>query len=119
MNFCQAPGSKCPRSLRSRTTWRWRWKRCACALSRRFPARALRWAVEEMERRYQLLSEAGVRNISGYNKLVENVKGNAKELLKSTEERIVSPPEPPKVAKPGKKMLIVDVADGESEDQAI
>ena len=28
-------------------------------------ALALRWAVEEMERRYQLLSEAGVRNIAG------------------------------------------------------
>lgn len=32
---------------------------------------ALRWAVREMERRYQLLSEAGVRNIDGYNRWVE------------------------------------------------
>ncbi|HZA51041.1 MAG TPA: DNA translocase FtsK 4TM domain-containing protein, partial [Myxococcaceae bacterium] len=32
-------------------------------------ALALRWAVEEMERRYALLAEAGVRNIGGYNKL--------------------------------------------------
>src|SRR5262249_51574881 len=38
-------------------------------------ALALRWAVEEMERRYQVLSEAGVRNIAGYNKLVENSEG--------------------------------------------
>lgn len=29
---------------------------------------ALLWAVEEMERRYSLLREAGVRNIDGYNK---------------------------------------------------
>jgi S-DNA-T family DNA segregation ATPase FtsK/SpoIIIE len=29
---------------------------------------ALRWAVNEMERRYALLSEAGVRDIKGYNK---------------------------------------------------
>ncbi|MBI2104217.1 MAG: DNA translocase FtsK 4TM domain-containing protein [Candidatus Omnitrophica bacterium] len=29
---------------------------------------ALHWAVEEMERRYQLLAEAGVRNIDLYNK---------------------------------------------------
>ncbi len=29
---------------------------------------ALRWAVQEMERRYTLLSEAQVRDISGYNK---------------------------------------------------
>ena len=34
-------------------------------------ALALRWAVEEMERRYALLSEAGVRNIGGYNKKLE------------------------------------------------
>ena len=30
-------------------------------------ALALRWAVEEMERRYELLSEVGVRSIDGYN----------------------------------------------------
>ncbi|HJM82477.1 MAG TPA: DNA translocase FtsK 4TM domain-containing protein [Nitrospinota bacterium] len=34
-------------------------------------AKALRWAVEEMERRYTKLSEVGVRNISGYNMLVQ------------------------------------------------
>lgn len=28
---------------------------------------ALRWAVEEMERRYKLLSDAGVKNIDGFN----------------------------------------------------
>ncbi len=37
-------------------------------------ALALRWGVEEMERRYALLSEAGVRNISGYNKKVEKLR---------------------------------------------
>jgi S-DNA-T family DNA segregation ATPase FtsK/SpoIIIE len=30
--------------------------------------RALRWAVEEMERRYMLLSDRGVRNIEAYNR---------------------------------------------------
>jgi DNA segregation ATPase FtsK/SpoIIIE, S-DNA-T family len=34
-------------------------------------ALALRWAVEEMERRYQLLAECGVRNIGSYNKKLE------------------------------------------------
>jgi S-DNA-T family DNA segregation ATPase FtsK/SpoIIIE len=34
-------------------------------------AMALRWGVEEMERRYQLLSECGVRDIASYNKRVE------------------------------------------------
>jgi S-DNA-T family DNA segregation ATPase FtsK/SpoIIIE len=32
---------------------------------------ALRWAVDEMERRYELLAEAGVRDISSYNKKIE------------------------------------------------
>ena len=32
---------------------------------------ALRWAVEEMERRYEKLSNLGVRNINGYNMRVE------------------------------------------------
>jgi S-DNA-T family DNA segregation ATPase FtsK/SpoIIIE len=41
--------------------------------------RALRWAVEEMERRYVLLSDRGVRNIETYNRKVlkENPKGGA------------------------------------------
>jgi S-DNA-T family DNA segregation ATPase FtsK/SpoIIIE len=34
-------------------------------------ALSLRWAVEEMERRYALLADAGVRNIQGYNKIIE------------------------------------------------
>jgi S-DNA-T family DNA segregation ATPase FtsK/SpoIIIE len=32
---------------------------------------ALRWAVDEMERRYELLAKTGVRDISGYNAKVE------------------------------------------------
>ncbi|RMG13527.1 MAG: DNA translocase FtsK [Deltaproteobacteria bacterium] len=34
-------------------------------------ALALRWAVDEMERRYQLLADAGVRGLAGYNKKVD------------------------------------------------
>ncbi len=34
-------------------------------------ATALRWAVAEMERRYQLFSDHGVRNVDGYNDLVD------------------------------------------------
>ena len=34
-------------------------------------ANALSWAVKEMERRYDLLAENGVRDITGYNQLVE------------------------------------------------
>ncbi len=38
-------------------------------------AMALRWGVEEMERRYQLLADCGVRNIASYNKMVEKDGG--------------------------------------------
>ena len=34
-------------------------------------ANALRWAVTEMERRYDLLAEAGMRDITGYNEAVD------------------------------------------------
>ena len=34
---------------------------------------ALRWAVDEMERRYQLFADAGTRNITTYNQRVEKV----------------------------------------------
>jgi len=32
---------------------------------------ALHWAVQEMERRYRLMAEEGVRNLAGYNKKIE------------------------------------------------
>ncbi len=37
---------------------------------------ALKWAVREMERRYQLLAQARVRNIAGYNEKVPELKEN-------------------------------------------
>ncbi|MBF5043729.1 DNA translocase FtsK [Aggregicoccus sp. 17bor-14] len=70
-------------------------------------ALALRWAVEEMERRYHLLSEAGVRNIAGYNKFVES------------SATVVKPVEGKKAQKPKKSALIIDVAEGETEDEAL
>ena len=33
---------------------------------------ALRWAVAEMERRYKLMSKMGVRNLAGFNLMIEN-----------------------------------------------
>ncbi|ANU25768.1 DNA translocase FtsK [Planococcus versutus] len=41
---------------------------------------SLKWAVEEMERRYQLFAHSGVRDISRYNKLVKE-KGNYAQHL--------------------------------------
>lgn len=35
-------------------------------------ANSLRWAVAEMERRYQLMSELGVRNLAGFNKKIRD-----------------------------------------------
>ncbi|QRK08892.1 DNA translocase FtsK 4TM domain-containing protein [Archangium violaceum] len=67
-------------------------------------ALALRWAVEEMERRYQMLSEAGVRNIAGFNKFVETQdaeKANAKPAEESAKK--ATPKKP-------KKVVVVDVA---------
>jgi S-DNA-T family DNA segregation ATPase FtsK/SpoIIIE len=66
-------------------------------------ALALRWAVEEMERRYQLLSEAGVRNIAGYNKLVESTATEVKDGA--------AEPAPKKKSKP-KNVLVLDAEDG-------
>ncbi len=39
-------------------------------------AGALSWAVNEMERRYDLIEEAGVRNIEGYNSIAVNNPGS-------------------------------------------
>src|SRR5690606_40037363 len=39
-------------------------------------ALALRWAVNEMERRYALLSEAQVRDIAGYNRKLPELEAS-------------------------------------------
>ncbi len=41
---------------------------------------ALQWAVDEMTRRYKLLSEAGVRNITGYNTMVDSKRASNKTV---------------------------------------
>jgi len=45
-------------------------------------ANALKWIVGEMEDRYQKLAKAGVRNISGYNKIVSESNGSQKQMEK-------------------------------------
>jgi S-DNA-T family DNA segregation ATPase FtsK/SpoIIIE len=40
-------------------------------------AAALRWAVEEMERRYELLARAGTRNLQSYNQRVDRMRAAA------------------------------------------
>src|SRR5207244_12950189 len=59
-------------------------------------AMALRWGVEEMERRYQLLAECGVRNIAGFNKKVEKEGDGARRPHRAPKEKrgvdLTSPP---------------------------
>lgn len=68
-------------------------------------ALALRWAVEEMERRYQMLADAGVRNIAGFNKWIERGRSGPHPV-------VITPRRP-------RKTLVVDVAEGESEEEAL
>jgi S-DNA-T family DNA segregation ATPase FtsK/SpoIIIE len=44
--------------------------------------RALKWAVEEMERRYRMMSEISVRNLTGFNEKVRNAIAKGKPLGK-------------------------------------
>ena len=43
---------------------------------------ALKWAVREMERRYRLMSQLGVRNIDGYNQRITNAKNQSKVMTR-------------------------------------
>jgi len=56
-------------------------------------AMALRWAVEEMERRYQLLADCGVRNIASYNKKLEK-EGDAAQIKPARSVREKKPTGP-------------------------
>ena len=66
---------------------------------------ALRWAVEEMERRYQLIGKLKVKDLKTYNEKVAR--------LKKGEIAPEAPAEPPK------KVVVVDVAQGETEEEAL
>lgn len=46
-------------------------------------ARGLGWVVQEMERRYKLLAEAGVRSIDAYNRRVSEVQGAVSDVWQS------------------------------------
>ena len=45
-------------------------------LDPKMAARVLKWAVEEMERRYQIISTLGVKNIDSYNQMVGKARRN-------------------------------------------
>ncbi|MFK7984992.1 MAG: DNA translocase FtsK [Sandaracinaceae bacterium] len=56
-------------------------------------ALALRWAVDEMERRYQLFADAGARNITTYNNRVDKVINGEmapEKMMKSRRTKVVA-----------------------------
>jgi len=69
---------------------------------------ALRWAVDEMERRYELLAKAGVRDITSYNMKLEA------ELTKAADKKAASA-----VGPTGKKKLKVMITGPDGKDQEI
>ena len=46
---------------------------------------ALKWAVREMESRYEMMSKAGVRNLAGFNEKVEELKRTGGRLTKEVQ----------------------------------
>jgi DNA segregation ATPase FtsK/SpoIIIE, S-DNA-T family len=54
---------------------------------------ALSWCVNEMERRYKLMSKMGVRNLAGYNKKIDDAKERG-ELLPNPFSLTPESPEP-------------------------
>jgi S-DNA-T family DNA segregation ATPase FtsK/SpoIIIE len=66
-------------------------------------ALALRWAVEEMERRYELLSEVGVRSIDGYNTKVRNAGERGTQVTVPAKE----PDGEPTVCQPMPYLMVI------------
>ena len=68
-------------------------------------ARALQWAVDEMERRTQILADTGSKDLKSYNTKVEKLRA---EGLTFEDRELL----------PHKKLVVIDVTAGESEDEA-
>ena len=73
---------------------------------------ALRWAVDEMERRYELLAKAGVRDITSYNMKLEA------ELTKAADKKSALAA-PAAATASGKKKLKVMVTGPDGKEQEI
>ncbi len=51
-------------------------------------AMALFWAMDEMDRRYRLMKEKGVRNVDNYNRMLERESSNKKQVIELTESEL-------------------------------
>ncbi|MFU8878609.1 MAG: DNA translocase FtsK, partial [Wenzhouxiangellaceae bacterium] len=73
-------------------------------------ANALRWCVAEMERRYRLMSQLGVRNLAGYNRKIVEAEKSGKPIDDPTVDpsTLAADEERPKL---GKLPFIVVVVD--------
>lgn len=69
-------------------------------------ARALQWAVDEMERRTQILADTGSKDLKSYNGKAEKLRAEGRAF--GEEE----------AALPARKLVVVDVTAGETEEEA-
>ncbi|HUL58328.1 MAG TPA: DNA translocase FtsK 4TM domain-containing protein [Anaeromyxobacteraceae bacterium] len=69
-------------------------------------ARALQWAVDEMERRTQILADTGSKDLKSYNGKVEKLRAEGRTF----EDR--------DALLPARKLVVVDVTAGETEEAA-
>ncbi len=69
---------------------------------------ALRWCVAEMERRYQLMSTLGVRNIGGYNRKLKEAADNGEKLRDPLFTPTEADPEAPALEKLPLIVVVVD-----------
>ena len=68
-------------------------------------ARSLQWAVDEMERRTQILADTGSKDLKSYNSKVDKLRAEGRTFDEAE-------------ALPQRKLLVVDVAAGETEEEA-
>lgn len=72
---------------------------------------ALKWAVREMDRRYQLLADSNARNIANYNKKMENGEIRSGSPSESARENGITEPNGNPIIHEGKLPYIVVIVD--------
>jgi S-DNA-T family DNA segregation ATPase FtsK/SpoIIIE len=70
-------------------------------------ARALQWAVDEMERRTQILADTGSKDLKSYNAKVDKLRAEGRGFADADADAV-----------PPRKLLVVDMTEGETEEEA-